>query len=243
MALSAASRREHNFHASELRAVEDRDDAAAHGRGDLGHTCPCAGIGYGRLERRLAASMTRGETDMSTLESSQAAADEARLLRVGVPGLDDILGGGLVANRLYLLEGAPGAGKTTVALQFLREGARARRAGAVHHSVGDGQELRGVARSHGWDLAASTCARCCRREDALRAGRAVHDVPPSEVELSETTLKILRTSTDQADPRGIRFACPNCGCWPAARCATGARSWRSSSSSPAASARCCCSTT
>ncbi|RZL86259.1 MAG: hypothetical protein EOP82_30545 [Variovorax sp.] len=41
---------------------------------------------------------------------------------MGVPGLDDILGGGLTPQRLYLLEGAPGAGKTTLSIQFLREG-------------------------------------------------------------------------------------------------------------------------
>ena len=45
------------------------------------------------------------------------------LLKTGVPGLDDVLAGGLTARRLYLLEGAPGAGKTTVAVQFLLGGA------------------------------------------------------------------------------------------------------------------------
>ena len=47
-------------------------------------------------------------------------------LGTGVPGLDDILGGGLPPNCMYLIEGNPGVGKTTLALQFLMEG-RARR--------------------------------------------------------------------------------------------------------------------
>ena len=42
----------------------------------------------------------------------------------GVPGLDDILHGGLIAHRLYLVDGHPGAGKTTLSLQFLLEGVR-----------------------------------------------------------------------------------------------------------------------
>jgi circadian clock protein KaiC len=42
----------------------------------------------------------------------------------GIVGLDNVLGGGLPANRLYVVEGEPGSGKTTLALQFLREGVR-----------------------------------------------------------------------------------------------------------------------
>ena len=47
---------------------------------------------------------------------------EAKPVSTGAAGLDDILGGGLDPNRLYLVEGNPGSGKTTLALQFLLEG-------------------------------------------------------------------------------------------------------------------------
>ena len=63
-------------------------------------------------------------------------------ISMGIPGLDDILGGGLTPNRVYLVEGTPGTGKTTLSLQFLLEGARGR-AGPLHHPVRDG---RGAAR-------------------------------------------------------------------------------------------------
>ena len=49
---------------------------------------------------------------------------QATLIQTGVEGLDEVLRGGLVANRLYLVEGTPGSGKTTLALQFLLAGAR-----------------------------------------------------------------------------------------------------------------------
>lgn len=47
---------------------------------------------------------------------------EKQRLKVGVQGLDDILNGGLIPNRIYLVEGDPGSGKTTLSLQFLLEG-------------------------------------------------------------------------------------------------------------------------
>ena len=55
----------------------------------------------------------------------------------GVPGLDDILAGGLQRGRVYLIEGSPGTGKTTIATQFLLAGRRSRRARPLHHPVGD----------------------------------------------------------------------------------------------------------
>src|SRR5206468_3460992 len=61
----------------------------------------------------------------------------------GVEGLDDILGGGLARNHLYLIEGDPGTGKTTIALQYLMEGARLQPARVVFDSL---SEMRLLAR-------------------------------------------------------------------------------------------------
>ena len=55
----------------------------------------------------------------------------------GVIGLDHLLQGGLTPDRMYLVEGSPGAGKTTLAMQFLIEGRRQNETGPVCHAVGD----------------------------------------------------------------------------------------------------------
>ncbi len=70
----------------------------------------------------------------------------------GTPGLDHILDGGLARNRLHLLEGNPGAGKTTIALQFLLAGAAEGETGIYVSLAETEAELRAGARSHGWEI-------------------------------------------------------------------------------------------
>src|SRR5690606_34330767 len=70
--------------------------------------------------------------------------------RVGVPGLDDVLGGGLAPGHVFLLEGNPGTGKTTIALQFLLEGIQAGDKGLYITLSETEAELRSGAASHGW---------------------------------------------------------------------------------------------
>lgn len=75
-----------------------------------------------------------------------------RLASSGVPGLDEILIGGLERENLYLIEGTPGSGKTTMAMQFLIEGARhGERTLYITLSESE-QELRKTAASHRWSL-------------------------------------------------------------------------------------------
>src|SRR3954470_16951881 len=74
---------------------------------------------------------------------------EPETISTGCAGLDDILGGGLDADRMYLLEGRPGTGKTTLALQFLLEGKR-RGEGCLYVTLSESErELRVVAARHG----------------------------------------------------------------------------------------------
>ena len=130
--------------------------------------------------------------------------DDEELLQTGVAGLDDVLGGGLTANRLYLLEGAPGAGKTTVAMQFLREGA-ARGEPVLYITLSESlPELQGVARSHGWDLTGIRVRELLPSSEALEPDEQYTLFHPSEVELSQTTLKIL-ADVDQLKPTRVVF--------------------------------------
>ncbi|MFO0796659.1 MAG: ATPase domain-containing protein [Gemmataceae bacterium] len=109
----------------------------------------------------------------------------------GVAGLDDILGGGLTPNRLYLVEGVPGSGKTTLAMQFLLEGVR-RGEPVLYVTLSEtAEELRGVAASHGWALDGVTVRELAPSEDSLRPDDQYTMFHPSEVELGETTRTIL----------------------------------------------------
>lgn len=126
------------------------------------------------------------------------------LLKMGVPGLDDVLGGGLTAHRLYLLEGAPGAGKTTVAIQFLREGV-VRGEAVLYVTLSEtAQELQGVASSHGWDLKGIEVREMLPAQDALEPDDQYTMFHPSEVELGETTLRIL-ADVDKIKPARVVF--------------------------------------
>ena len=90
----------------------------------------------------------------------------------GVAGLDDIVGGGLPRNCLYLIEGSPGVGKTTLAMQFLLEGQRAGEQ-ILYVSLSETrQELMAVAKSHGWDLEGITIIELSAIEPDPRTGGA-----------------------------------------------------------------------
>ncbi len=114
-----------------------------------------------------------------------------RLVATGVPGLDDVLGGGLTQSRLYLVEGTPGAGKTTIALQFLLEGVR-RGESVLYITLSEtASELLGVARSHGWDLEGIHMREMLPTQESLQPDEQYTMFHPSEVELGETMQKIL----------------------------------------------------
>ena len=78
--------------------------------------------------------------------------DRSTAISTDIPGLDDVLCGGLDPERLYLIEGEPGTGKTTIALQYLLEGVRQREKGLYVTLSESERELRLVAKRHGWSI-------------------------------------------------------------------------------------------
>ena len=122
----------------------------------------------------------------------------------GVSGLDDILGGGLPARRLYLIQGAPGSGKTTLALQFLLEGAR-RGEKVLYISLSETrEEVEEVARSHNWSLADVEIVELSAIEKQLSASAQNTLFHASEIELTETT-KLLLDAVEKVKPTRCAF--------------------------------------
>ena len=112
--------------------------------------------------------------------------DESRS-HTGVGGLDDILNGGLIRDRLYLVEGNPGAGKTTLSLQFLIDGVRAGEKCLYITLSETRDELIAGAKSHGWTLDDIEIVELMADEDDLDGETQVTMYHPSEVELTRTT--------------------------------------------------------
>jgi circadian clock protein KaiC len=136
--------------------------------------------------------------------AKRTSARKPKYLSTGIAGLDDVLSGGFAPNRLYLIEGVPGSGKTTLALQFLMEGARLGEPVLYVTLSETEEELREVAASHGWSLKGITVRELIPSEDNLKPDDQYTMFHPSEVELTETTKTIL-SDVDQIKPLRIVF--------------------------------------
>jgi circadian clock protein KaiC len=112
-------------------------------------------------------------------------------LRTGIPGFDEVTQGGLLADRIYLVDGDPGAGKTTFALQFLLEGVRDGERCLYVTLSETRDELASGARSHGWSLEGLEVFELLADAQDLDGEDELTMLNPSEVELGETTRKVL----------------------------------------------------
>jgi circadian clock protein KaiC len=125
------------------------------------------------------------------------------LASTGIAGLDEVLGGGLPHRHLYVVEGSPGAGKTTLGIQFLLSGLAEGQRGLYVTLSETADELQMVARAHGWSLDGVSVFE-------LSNGPTMADqfeqsiLHPSEVELSETTSRVLK-EVERIKPERIVF--------------------------------------
>lgn len=112
--------------------------------------------------------------------------------KIGVEGIDGVLNGGLARGHLYLLEGEPGTGKTTIALQFLLEGEKAGERTLYVTLSETAKELRSGAASHGWELGEGIAIReLVPPESLLDADQQQSLVYASDIELGETMQKLF----------------------------------------------------
>jgi circadian clock protein KaiC len=124
------------------------------------------------------------------------------LCATGVPGLDNILGGGLPRKCLYLVDGNPGVGKTTLALQFLLQGVKEKERCLYITLSETKSELDAVARSHGWSLEHIDIIELSAIERSL-AGKAQNTMFQSaEVELNHLS-KLLLDELDRINPTRV----------------------------------------
>ncbi|MDQ6871834.1 MAG: AAA family ATPase [Gemmatimonadota bacterium] len=131
------------------------------------------------------------------------AGPEVPRARMGVPGLDGILGGGLPTNHLYLVDGEPGTGKTTLALQFLIEGAKNGERGLYVTLSESSAELRAVAASHGWSLEGIDIYELSK-ESARDIEEGYTIFHPAEVELQQTVDEVLKAVAEH-NPTRVAF--------------------------------------
>ncbi|MDR7040295.1 circadian clock protein KaiC [Methylobacterium sp. BE186] len=124
-------------------------------------------------------------------------------ISTGIPGLNEVLGGGLTPDRLYLLEGTPGTGKTTLSLQFLLEGAARGERGLYVTLSETEDELRAAAASHGWSLADIEIYELVN-ELGLDPDSEQSILHPSEIELGETVKDVI-ARVDDLEPARVVF--------------------------------------
>ncbi|KTT04521.1 circadian clock protein KaiC [Pseudomonas oryzihabitans] len=126
------------------------------------------------------------------------------IIATGNPGLDGVLRGGLPKDRLYLLEGTPGSGKTTLGLQFLFEGVRQGESVLYITLSETSEELQSVAESHGWSLEGVHLFELSAADAVLGGAQEQTILHPWESELGDT-IELIQARVDELKPSRLVF--------------------------------------
>lgn len=149
--------------------------------------------------------MSKKESDTISnhyeITSTVRLAKETRV-GTGISGLDNVLRGGLPRHRLYVVEGDPGAGKTTLALQFLLDGVKLGERVLYVTLSETAEELHEVAESHGWSLDGIDLLELDALAERLQEEAEYTVYHPSDVELGETT-KRVRAEVERLQPARV----------------------------------------
>jgi len=125
-------------------------------------------------------------------------------LKTGIEGLNKILNGGIPENRLYLMQGEPGTGKTTIAFQFLLEGIKNGERCLYISFSESREELESVAASHNWDISKLNMLELGSIEEQLKPEAQNTVFHPSEVEMNET-MNVLYSEIERIKPHRVVF--------------------------------------
>ncbi len=143
---------------------------------------------------------------MTMPKPASPMASETATISTGNPGLDDILGGGFDADRVYLIEGRPGTGKTTLALQFLLEGVRRRRALSLCHAVRERARVAGRRHPPRLDIGRHRRVRADAARSQPRPGTGADAVPSRRDGAQRNHQEHSRSgSRDKSEAGGLRL--------------------------------------
>jgi circadian clock protein KaiC len=147
--------------------------------------------------------MERVISNSTPTAANTSAQSPLPIARTGIAGLDLVLNGGLPANHIYLIDGSPGTGKTTMAMQFLLEGVRNGEKGLYVTLSESRDELLGVAASHGWSLDGIEIFELASNpSQSLEEGYTIFH--PAEVELQQTVDAVLAV-IERLGPQRVVF--------------------------------------
>jgi circadian clock protein KaiC len=135
-------------------------------------------------------------------DAASPTADPLQRVSTGVEGLDDILGGGLPQEHVYLLEGGTGTGKTTMGLQFLLEGARQGERGLFITLSAPRQTLEEIAHSHGWSLAPLSICELIPSLERLQPEEQQSVFHPAELELEDQS-RVVQDIVREQHPQRV----------------------------------------